>query len=465
MGELRMSTGQPIYHVHPLHEFHGNPLVEVLATMPSELRDKAILLRRKPCFNENERELDASSRMLCSARLKNFMLPMSQHVKIFSHVYANIVTGYIKRNPMTPEGQRFLHGMGEPSTVTFITGLSGMGKSALIRSIMGAIGPGVIRHSEYNGTPFPETQILYIMQNVPEKCTPKNLCQKLAYQVDMLLGKNLCIPSLSKNQTQADYVAALKKILRDFHVGVIVIDEFQNIKLGRGANTEELLAMITNFRDELGVPIIVVGTPAAERLLEGNSSVARRLCDGGFFELRPPSSAKDPEWYAFCDAIWKLQWVKNPVKFSEEINEVLYDKCQGITGILLTLFINAQLEAIDGNEKVDIDLLKLVYEKHMRPLHEAMSALRSKDPRRICQFDDLYFSTAENVRAIADCRFKELQPAAVQVPQALLPPAQKKIIDPTLKSLKNSTSADELLALVTSSDLVNPDTIENILKG
>lgn len=447
-----MTTAHPIYHKHPLQEFCGNPLVEVLALLPVELRDKAKLLKRSPIFNINERELDSSLRRLCPARLKDFMFPMSQHVKIFSSVYSNVITGYLKRNPLTPEGQQLLHGTGAPSTVTFITGLSGMGKSALIRSIMRAIGSGVIQHSSYNGIPFPETQILYIMQNVPEKCTPKNLCQKLGHQADMLIGKNLCMPSLSKNLTQADYVATLKKILRGFHVGAIVIDEFQNIKLGRGANKNELLAMISNFRDELGVPIIIVGTPAAERLLEGSISVARRLCDGGFFELRPPISAQDAEWTAFCKAIWQFQWVKNPVEFSDDINRVLYDKCQGITGILLTLFINAQLEAIGDSERIDENFLKYVYETSMRPLHAAVDALRSNDAAQKIQFDDLYFSTADTVREIADCRFSTLEIASSSIRQTELPPVKTKATRSASKSLNNEAEESKLLEQVTATN-------------
>lgn len=451
-----MTTMQPIYHAHPLPEFCGNPLVEVLATLPAELKDKAKLLRRRPLFNESERELDASLRRLCPARLKDFMFPMSQHVKIFSHVYTNICTGYLKRNPMTPEGQRFLHGMSAPSTATFITGVSGMGKSALIRSIMATLGSEVIHHGEYNGVPFPETQILYVMQNVPEKCTPKNLCQKLGHRIDMLIGKNYCKASLPLNRTQADYVAILKQNMRDFHVGAIVIDEFQNIKLGRGANKDELLAMITNFRDEFGVPIIIVGTPAAERLLEGNASIARRLCDGGFFELSRPDSANDAEWTAFCKAIWNFQWVKNPAEFTDEINEVLYDKCQGIIGILLSLFINAQFEAIDSSERIDADLLKLVYERDMRPIHSAVDALRSGKPEQICQFDDLYFSTAGTARQIAS-RFSELRHASAPAHQDSFPPVPEKVTRHKSKSFKDLTGANELLAQVTSATLNDSD--------
>lgn len=457
-----MIDNQPTYHGHALPELQGNPLAEVLASLPNEAKEKTRLLLRKPAFNPNEVELQAADRRMLTDRLKRFMYPMGKHLEILSDVHSSILNGYSKRNPMTPQGQKSLYGATTPSSIMFLTGLSGIGKSALIRSIMKAIGNESIRHTEYNGIPFPETQLLYIMQNVPDRCTPKTLCLRLAHQIDDLLSRNLCGASMSRNHTQEDYIRSLQKSLRNYHVGAVVIDEFQNILLGRGANREELLAMITNFREDLGVPIILVGTPNAKRLLMDNASVARRLCDGGFYELSPPDSAANDEWQIFCKIIWGLQWVKNPAPLTDEIKDVLFEKSQGITGILLTLFINAQNKAIGGSESVDAALLRKVFDEQMVPLHKALNALRSKDPRLLRQFDDLYMSSACYIDDIADSRFIEIQKAA-SVPSAPLQTANA--VQLPRKSNLPRISGDQLLDAVTTVHQDEVDMFDGILKG
>lgn len=403
------------YTPHPLPEFSGNPFVEVLKPLPSDLIDKAKLLMRKPCFNKNELNHDSSIRILCLDRLKNFMFPMDKHIEVFSKIHSHIIGGYKFRNPLTPQGQRSLYQRSSlPSTITFITGLSGIGKSALIQSIMAAIGEQVINHNMYDGRPCPYTQILYVMQNVPANSTTKNMCMTLGSELDILLQKEIVTPIFSKNRSHIDFILGLKKTVKHMNLGAIVIDELQNINLKKGANKEEFLAMISNFRDDLGVPIILIGTTVAKNILfeNKNISVQRRFCEGGFFELEPPQSAADEAWYEFCKKMWRCQWVKDPIEFSDEMCELLYDLTQGITGILLTLFINCQMTAIGGQELIDTTLVEYVYQEQMKPLHAALDALRSKDPEQIARFDDLYFSAANEVANFADSRMNEVSKVA-----------------------------------------------------
>lgn len=458
---------EKIYTPHPLPEFAGNPLVEVLEPLPDDLAGKAKLLMRKPNFNKEELNLDSSMRRLCTARLKNFMFPMDQHVEIFSKMHSLIVSGYKDRNPLTPQGQQSLYQRAtSPSTVTFITGLSGIGKSALVRAIMKAIGSQVIDHSEYNGQPCPYTQILYIMQNVPVNSTPKNMCMTLGSEMDNLLQKEIVTPIFSRNRTHTDFILGLKKSVKHLRLGAIVIDELQNVNLRRGANKDEFLAMISNFRDELGVPIILIGTTAAKNILFANKniSVQRRFCDGGFEELEPPKSYEEDNWYQFCRTMWRYQWVKEAEDFSPEMSELLYELTQGITGILLTLFINCQMAAIGGQERIDEGLVKFVYQTQMKPLHAALEALRSKSDKKIALFDDLYFRAANNVTNFADSsRMAELEEAATVVPAAAVTVRPRKASTPRKKK-RTPEEVDELHTQVMG-DPSRSTIIDDILNG
>jgi|ERR1039458_3210828 hypothetical protein len=84
---------------------------------------------------------------------------------------------------------------------------------------------------------------------------------------------------------------------------------------------------------------------------------------------------------------------------SEDILAVLYECSQGITGIMLTVFIAAQVEAIDsGGEKVDADLLRKVYCRRFEPLHNIIDALRRNEQTFLNRYDDLYIKAFSQLK-------------------------------------------------------------------
>lgn len=399
-------NNMPEYTPYPIDEFRGNPLVEAIKYPPSDDDDAIKRLMRRPTFDPSERDLPAMMRMLLPARLKNFMFPTSQHVKILKLIYCQVLDGYRFRNPYSPSTQNIMHGgnrhklnfepvidspENRPATISFLTGLSGMGKSTLIRSVMGTMGRPVIMHSNYQGKPFTESQILYLMRNVPDQCTPKVLCKSYGSYTDSLLATEFYTKPFSTDLSRSGYVNELKKIITNHHVGALVLDEFQNLSLAGTKGLKELISLLINFRDQLGVPIILIGTYQAADLLHGGLSISRRLVEGGFHELKRPQKPSDDDWSVMCEIAWEFQWVKNPCVFSNDILNALYECSQGITGVMLTLYIAAQVEAISsGIETVDEKLLKSVYQDQMKPLHKIINALRSGDVALLNNFDDLY---------------------------------------------------------------------------
>lgn len=394
----------PKYTKYPIPEFQGNPLIEVLQPPPNDNRAALLRLMRKPTFNIEERELPSIFRMMLPARLTRFMFPTKQHVRILKRLYIQIFDGYTSRNPSTAKGQQLLHNADEigiprkkaaesstnpAKTVSFITGLSGMGKSALVRAIMRTVGRPVIQHSNYNGTPFTESQILYLMRNVPNTCTPKALCKCFGENADALLGRSLYAKLFDDKSSESTFISHLNSIVKNHHVAMIVIDEIQNLSLAKSNYKNELIRLILNMRDEIGAPIVLVGTYKAADLLKTEASVARRLVDGGYHELCRPKR-DDEDWRNFCEILWDFQWVKEPQLLTDEIYDVLYDCSQGITGILLNLYVLAQIESIDNEiETLDAKFLKTIYRDYFKPLHGVIDALRSEN-QISCQYDDLY---------------------------------------------------------------------------
>jgi hypothetical protein len=213
----------PQYHDYPIEEFRDNPLIACLRPPHESFEEASLRLFKYPRFKESERDPDSTFRALLPMRLTQFFVANRYHVEIFRHIERQILGGYALRNPMRRDGQHLLHNAGtprsgigprNPSTISFITGLSGQGKSTLIRAIQGALGSPVIRHSNFRGMSFTETQILYLMRNVPDQCGPKALAKAFGDHTDELLQQDLYGKLFSvKSMTRTHYVATLRRIV------------------------------------------------------------------------------------------------------------------------------------------------------------------------------------------------------------------------------------------------------------
>jgi hypothetical protein len=394
---LSVSRGIPKYKVIGAEEVDGNPLSAHLPLAPETDDDAFMALATRPEFDVAERNLPNSIRRLRINRLRRFYAPtMPVHRRALSSICTSIVDGYIARNPMTALGQRILQGcqvdLPFSPMITMIAGHSGMGKSTLINRVLGYLGGQLWGHTNFHGVPFPESQIVWLRRNVPEHCTVGTLCSTFGEYTDSVLGLKLYSGIFSKLQGSGrnTYLAEIRKIVTSHHVGLLILDEFQNLSL-MGVGAKKIIALLVNLRDELGLPIVVVGTYKALRLLKSELSSARRLVEGGYFDLERPLSAEDEHWQSLCSAAWEFQWVRDPDDYSAGICTALYDVSQGITGIMLTTLATAQVAAIeDGSERVTEDLIRAVFAERLKPLHPAIRVLQSGDPIQMDQFDDMY---------------------------------------------------------------------------
>lgn len=460
-------NNQPNYTSYPLPEFVGNPLIEALTPLPFNQDDAIMRLSSLPLFDEAELKLPAVLRMFLPARLSRFLFPTTQHVRFLNHLAIQIFDGYSTRNPLSPAGQQYLHhaasqsyyvpvidpGTGRLSTISMVCGIPGIGKSTLIRGCMSMLGKPVIRHSNYNGTPFPEAQILYLMRNVPDQCSAKPFCKAYGDYTDALLGMPLYAKFFAdKSMTRSHYVGELRKIVVSHHVGALILDCVEHLLLGSANDVAEFMAMLINMRDELRVPIILVGTPRAADILKSDVSTSRRIVEGGYHELKRPESPEDPDFAALSEVLWGYQWVTNRVEFSEGMRDLLYDLSQGITGVMITLFIAAQIEAIDsGKETLTKDLIKGVYDQRFKPLHSILDALRSGKQSIISQYDDLYPKAFSGLKADPLLsRIEEIH-AQMAAKQELSLGIMDEVEKSVVKEEKERLDAATLLQAVTAS--------------
>lgn len=395
MGE---NNQQPTYKRIGAPEIDGNPLAAHLPLAPDDDDAAFFALANAPAFNVEDRSLPSPVRRLRIKHLNRFFVPVSPvHRRALSSIVTSVHDGYIARNPMTPLGQRFLYGNTVASSykpeITMVSGYSGMGKSTLIDRTLNYLSQSPVwNHSTFEGKAFPETQIVWLRRNVPEACTVRALCETFGEHTDAMLGQKLYTGVFSKLQRggRNSYLSEIKKIIVSHHVGVLILDEFQNLSLmGLGAN--KIIALLINLRDELGLPIVIVGTYKALNLLKSDMSISRRLAEGGYFDIARPLGPDDENWQSLCWAAWEYQWVRKPIAFSDDVCSALYEVSQGITAIMLATLATSQIAAIEsGVESVDANMIRKVFRERMEPLHQPIRALQSQDVKLMDLFDDLY---------------------------------------------------------------------------
>ena len=143
----------------------------------------------------------------------------------------------------------------------------------------------------------------------------------------------------------------------------------------------------------IGIPVIIIGTPAALPLLQGAFRQARRA--SGLGSLTWDRLTQGATWNDFITRMWAFQWTREQTPISNEIRTVLYEESQGIVDVVIILFMLAQMHSIQlGSltqrpELLDTKLLKYVARENFRIIAPMIEAMKKNDLRAIARYDDL----------------------------------------------------------------------------
>lgn len=387
-----------------LPEYVGNPLIEALP--PMERSDEELLeaMAIMPHFADAEREGSIVVRREMVSRLKELFIPLPPHFELFERVSTCLRRSYTWRNPIRPQTQTYLHHVDArlaPETMTaraaagsalFVKGVSGIGKSRGIEACLRGLGPSVLYHEGYHDAPLLETQIVWLKLNCPEDRSLKSLCIAILTAVDDALGQ----PGHSAEYVddprmpKGTLIRAVRRCLADYHVGVLVVDELQNLFASKGQPALDVLNFLLRIREESGICMVLCGTYASLELLQNKFRLGRRLAVDGVIELMRSPDGTEPEWIDFCEILWNYQWLAKPTRFSGDVAITFHDLTQAIRGLAVPLFMRAQEDAMgDGTETLTCTSLRATWRKHFNQLDRALAALRANDPKALAQWDDL----------------------------------------------------------------------------
>ncbi|WP_414587907.1 ATP-binding protein [Scytonema sp. PCC 10023] len=409
------------YIDHKLPEYNDNPLIQALPLILSaeEFVDEVI---RRPDFATEQTELKAHYRFHCIERLSRYFDPQPKTVELQKVICVLIMQGYLARNILKPEyarrsrqiyeaiddggGKKLEDYVNIPTSASGLTliGPSGIGKTTNLLKIL-SLYPQVILHPDHS-----VYQIVWLKVDCPHSGSLKGLCMDIFIAIDKLLGTNKSAKIKGRNNSEDYMLAQLAQVVHTHHLGVLVIDEMQNL-VNAKRNRDDLLNFLVKMDNTIGVPVIRVATNEGLPILQGNFRNARRGTGEG--SVIWDRMVNDDEWYFFMEGMWEYQWTKTPVVFSTEINEAFYYESQGIIDIAVKLYKMVQWRAISvgGDEKITVDLIHQAAKDGLYLVKPMLDAIRSGDKEWMIKYKDIapLDTTEYHNKCLSDLEARDLK--------------------------------------------------------
>jgi hypothetical protein len=315
--------------------------------------------------------------------------PLPIHLKLEGMVSRVIRDAYLSRNPINPAysgnlAQRLKYfedkrheceDLESTAAGFFIAGMSGVGKTTAIRRIL-YLYDQVIIHSEFKGQHCTHIQIVWLRLQCPRDGSLTSLCRAFFETIDDLLGTRYAKDYGNKARNLDELVLYMAIVAANHHLGILVIDEIQNLSSAKSGGAEQMLNFFVLLINIIGVPVVLIGTYKAIPILTSEFRQARRGSGQGDLIWDRMPLGKD--WNFYLEALWEYQYVKNVSPLTSEISDALHDVSYGITDLANRIYMAAQWRAIETEEEViSEDMIRSAYRDDFRLVNRILEALKS----------------------------------------------------------------------------------------
>lgn len=321
-----------------------------------------------PTYDASIRQANETERLIALTNLYAIYVPSQMSIDIYSKLYlalmrslqkkqTNIATAQQYENYKMMKGQSYTGVIGGSDSMTII-GLSGIGKSSAISRALSLITKNRIIETE---KPFARIVPCLVIQ-CPFDCSAKSLLLDILKQIDVILESNYYEYAIKTRASTDVLIGTVSQVCLN-NVGLIVIDEVQNLVNHKGGNS--LVAMLTQLINNSGVSVCFVGVPEVENFFQRTLYLARRSIG-----LHYDTMTFDDEFCMFCKIIFDYQYCKQKTEITDAIYLWLYDHSGGVISIVVSLIYSAQeISILNGTEILNIDNLNLAYKQRLEMLH------------------------------------------------------------------------------------------------
>tara|TARA_B100000700_G_scaffold300257_1_gene368208 strand:+ start:43906 stop:44919 length:1014 start_codon:yes stop_codon:yes gene_type:complete len=215
-------------------------------------------------------------------------------------------------------------------------------------------------------------QVVWVKVDCPHDSSVRQLCHRILAAVGEKSGDEL----LSPEKTIALLLEQIEAIIKSSFLGVLVIDEMQNLKPKKSGGEDNILKFIHNLVNNLGVPVVFCGNPPFDEILSKSLKAARRAESGGYMEMKLLDF--DPVWELFIDELWELQWTKSYTPINDGLSRSLHYLSAGNIDLAVRIFKAAQYKVIGKmDESITESVLELAASTASRASAPSIEALRS----------------------------------------------------------------------------------------
>ncbi|MHB8131545.1 MAG: ATP-binding protein [Mobilitalea sp.] len=374
-------TVDAIYSEQKINAYKGNPFIEALPTF-EESKDIYDLLKNPIPFQTDEKKENALIRRRCLTQLPQFFKPLGIHMDMAEFIINTIYHGYENRNPLNKDYVRKLNGLAicakkhESDYSKFIgtnaeasggciIGLTSMGKSSCANRVCSGI-PQKILHGKYKDEDIPRMQITWMKIDCPFDGTVKGLCENFLERFDVITGENTIKDYRYTSDIATHSMMIKMAVIACRHsLGVLIIDEFQNINQAKSGGKERMMNYILNLVNTIGVPVILMGVGEAIDKISDNLMYAKRTM--GFAGMGKVSNLQFdlPDWDRLMKELWRYQWTKTETPLTPGLSSAVYMASAGIIHYAVKIFGLAQRKIITDdpsqNEILTVELIKIAY--------------------------------------------------------------------------------------------------------
>lgn len=349
---------------HPELCGERNPLLEAMAPFVpmAKLPSK---LKFEPLSDVPWQEIAPEARETFIHRIDTHYWPVEPQLEAAEDVQLMLRAGLVARNPLSKREQLRINMIALASTADEMAlqslrvraggsihmAITGMGKSTLVDRALAVFAPDqIIRHGRSEVCGWSAlTQVAYLIVDAPANATRAGLLGAIAGALDKLLGTDYAT-DLRKQKNIDNGVIFIDKTLSNHRVGMLVIDENQKSNLEMNQWGREFILFFLGLMN-LGVPVLLMGNPAAFNEIRTSSQLIRRFISFGLHEFLP-AARKDVKW-------WSKQFIPGEMRFRlcetvpcvDEVNEMAFPETQGVPGLFAMLWSEASRIALRRGKK------------------------------------------------------------------------------------------------------------------
>ena len=337
----------------------GNPLLEALPE-PLQRTDFLKRIANMPPLPVASATMTFTERKRYLSMLPSVFVPMDYMYMIYDSIFRMIQATYLTRTSLDTvrrinaafDGTGVGSFYGTQAESGALLGTPGIGKSSTVRRCMAWM-PQVIAHEKYRGQNFYCKQVTYLFTECPSDCSIKTLAFNIVKALDFAVGSNHLDYMMNMKSVASSAVSTfLKTLCLTYHVGVILIDEIQNVveTAQRTNRVKPLIKFLVELTNDTSTSIYFIGTPLAETVFSAEEHLRRRTRGLRLLPLRP-----DGIYRHFLEQIWHYQFTAERAVLTDKLANKLYDYSGGIPSYIIKIFQEAQTQAVmKGRSQIDV---------------------------------------------------------------------------------------------------------------